>query len=137
MNLLVPPSRNWGHIRLFSAVEPGDAGAAYRPADPGARPEVHSCGTVPPHGAKLLSHPEKDFYIAGTKSYGRAPTSLLATGYERVRSIAAALAGDQEAPRNPCCSASPPVCCRVDPAGPLGNRAIATGTRTLAPILVG
>jgi hypothetical protein len=31
------------------------------------------------------------------KSYGRAPTFLLATGYEQVRSVAAALAGDREA----------------------------------------
>ncbi|PNH82899.1 FAD-dependent oxidoreductase [Arthrobacter sp. AFG20] len=60
-------------------------------------PEFHSCGTVPPHGAKLLAHPDKDFYIVGMKSYGRAPTFLLATGYEQVRSVAAALAGDQEA----------------------------------------
>lgn len=57
-------------------------------------PEFHSCGTVPAHGAKVLAHPEKDFYIAGMKSYGRAPTFLLATGYEQVRSIVAALAGD-------------------------------------------
>ncbi|MBT1004455.1 NAD(P)-binding protein [Paenarthrobacter sp. DKR-5] len=60
-------------------------------------PDFHSCGTVPPHGARLLAHPDRDFYIAGMKSYGRAPTFLLATGYEQVRSIAAALAGDQEA----------------------------------------
>lgn len=60
-------------------------------------PEFHSCGTVPPHGAKLLAHPEKAFYIVGMKSYGRAPTFLLATGYEQVRSVAAALAGDQHA----------------------------------------
>ncbi|MBT2587381.1 FAD-dependent oxidoreductase [Arthrobacter sp. ISL-95] len=60
-------------------------------------PEFHSCGTVPPHGAKLLAHPDKDFYIVGMKSYGRAPTFLLATGYEQVRSVAAALAGDQQA----------------------------------------
>ncbi|SDL06534.1 FAD-dependent oxidoreductase [Arthrobacter sp. ok362] len=60
-------------------------------------PEFHSCGTVPPHGAALLAHPEKDFYIVGMKSYGRAPTFLLATGYEQVRSVAAALAGDREA----------------------------------------
>jgi hypothetical protein len=52
-------------------------------------PEFHSCGTVPPHGAKLLAHPEKDFYIVGMKSYGRAPTFLLATGSEQVRSVAA------------------------------------------------
>ena len=60
-------------------------------------PEFHSCGTVPPHGARLLAHPDKDFYIVGMKSYGRAPTFLLATGYEQVRSVAAALAGDREA----------------------------------------
>jgi thioredoxin reductase len=57
-------------------------------------PNEHSCGTVRPHGARELAHPEKDFYIAGMKSYGRAPTFLLATGYEQVRSIAAMLAGD-------------------------------------------
>ncbi|MGG5172345.1 FAD-dependent oxidoreductase [Pseudarthrobacter sp. J1738] len=60
-------------------------------------PEFHSCGTVAPHGAKMLAHPEKDFYIVGMKSYGRAPTFLLATGYEQVRSVAAALAGDHAA----------------------------------------
>lgn len=60
-------------------------------------PEYHSCGTVEPHGARLLAHPEMDFYIAGMKSYGRAPTFLMATGYEQVRSIVAAIAGDQVA----------------------------------------
>lgn len=60
-------------------------------------PNQHSCGTVYPHGAAELAHPEKDVYLAGMKSYGRAPTFLAMTGYEQVRSIAAALAGDQEA----------------------------------------
>jgi thioredoxin reductase len=60
-------------------------------------PNVHSCGTVRPHGHVELSHPEKNFYIVGMKSYGRAPTFLLATGYEQVRSVVAALAGDMEA----------------------------------------
>nr|WSW62901.1 NAD(P)-binding domain-containing protein [Streptomyces sp. NBC_00998] len=60
-------------------------------------PNQHSCGTVYPHGATELSHPEKDVYLAGMKSYGRAPTFLAMTGYEQVRSIAAALAGDREA----------------------------------------
>ncbi|MFW3170602.1 FAD-dependent oxidoreductase [Geodermatophilus sp. CPCC 206100] len=60
-------------------------------------PNSHSCGTVPPHGEALLAHPDEGFYIVGMKSYGRAPTFLLATGYEQVRSIAAALAGDTEA----------------------------------------
>ena len=60
-------------------------------------PNVHSCGTVRPHGYAELSHPEKGFYIAGMKSYGRAPTFLMRTGYEQVRSIVAELAGDREA----------------------------------------
>lgn len=62
-------------------------------------PNVHSCGTVPPHGYAELRHPEPDFYLAGLKSYGRAPTFLMRTGYEQVRSIVAALAGDWEAAR--------------------------------------
>jgi hypothetical protein len=60
-------------------------------------PNVHSCGTVHPHGVNELSHPEQGFYLAGMKSYGRAPTFLAMTGYEQVRSIAAAIAGDREA----------------------------------------
>jgi hypothetical protein len=62
-------------------------------------PNVHSCGTVYPHGFTELAHPEPDFYVVGMKSYGRAPTFLLLTGYEQVRSVAAALAGDLEAAR--------------------------------------
>ncbi len=62
-------------------------------------PNVHSCGTVPPHGVEELSHPEANFYIVGMKSYGRAPTFLTLTGYEQVRSIAAALTGDYESAR--------------------------------------
>ncbi|WP_418275178.1 FAD-dependent oxidoreductase [Isoptericola jiangsuensis] len=60
-------------------------------------PNEHSCGTVPPHGEAVLAHPDDEFYVVGMKSYGRAPTFLLATGYEQVRSIAAALAGDRAA----------------------------------------
>jgi hypothetical protein len=60
-------------------------------------PNLHSCGTVRPHGAKELAHVEPGFFIAGMKSYGRAPTFLLATGHEQVRSIVAALLGDIEA----------------------------------------
>lgn len=62
-------------------------------------PNEHSCGTVPPHGFVELSHPESNFYIVGMKSYGRAPTFLMATGFEQVRSVVAALAGDLEAAR--------------------------------------
>jgi hypothetical protein len=63
-------------------------------------PNVHSCGTVYPHGFEELSHPEQGFYTVGMKSYGRAPTFLLLTGYEQVRSVVAALAGDLESARN-------------------------------------
>ena len=63
-------------------------------------PNIHSCGTVPPHGEAELRQPEKDFYMVGMKSYGRAPTFLLATGYEQVRSVVAGLVGDWEAARD-------------------------------------
>jgi len=57
-------------------------------------PNVHSCGSVPPHGHRELAHPEPGFYTIGVKSYGRAPTFLLLTGYEQARSVVAAIAGD-------------------------------------------
>ena len=97
-------------------------------------PNVHSCGTVPPHGAEELRHPEADFYVVGMKSYGRAPTFLMLTGYEQVRSVVAALTGDVEAarrveltlPETGACSSSPaadeagsccaPTCCAATPA---------------------
>jgi glycine/D-amino acid oxidase-like deaminating enzyme len=63
-------------------------------------PNLHSCGTVPAHGIDELTHPEAGFYVVGAKSYGRAPTFLLATGYEQARSVVAALAGDWEAARD-------------------------------------
>jgi hypothetical protein len=63
-------------------------------------PNEHSCGTVPPHGVDELTHPEPGFHAIGVKSYGRAPTFLLATGYEQARSVVAALAGDWAAARD-------------------------------------
>lgn len=63
-------------------------------------PNVHSCGSVPPHGEAELRHPESGAYVVGMKSYGRAPTFLMLTGYEQVRSIAAAIAGDWDAARD-------------------------------------
>lgn len=60
-------------------------------------PNEHSCGTVRPHGHRELAHPEPGLYTVGVKSYGRAPTFLMATGFEQVRSVVAALAGDLEA----------------------------------------
>ncbi|MFD3508063.1 FAD-dependent oxidoreductase [Nocardia sp. NPDC058666] len=59
-------------------------------------PNVHSCGTVYPHGVAELTHPEPGVYLVGMKSYGRAPTFLAMTGYEQVRSIAASIVGDHE-----------------------------------------
>jgi thioredoxin reductase len=63
-------------------------------------PNLHSCGTVRPHGAEELRHPENNFYIVGMKSYGRAPTFLLLTGYEQARSVVAAIVGDWQAARD-------------------------------------
>jgi thioredoxin reductase len=82
-------------------------------------PNIHSCGTVRPHGEKELRHPEKNFYIVGSKSYGRAPTFLMATGYEQVRSIVAAIDGDMEAALNVELDLPETGVCSVD----LGNNA--------------
>ncbi len=62
-------------------------------------PNQHSCGSVRPHGAEELKHPDANVYIVGMKSYGRAPTFLLLTGYEQVRSVVSAIAGDWDAAR--------------------------------------
>jgi hypothetical protein len=78
-------------LRLDPAIE---APAALAPL---IDPNEHSCGTVRPHGARELAHDEPGFYLAGMKSYGRAPTFLMITGYEQVRSIAADIAGDKKA----------------------------------------
>ncbi len=77
-------------------------------------PNLHSCGTVRPHGHRELAHPEPGLYTVGVKSYGRAPTFLMATGFEQARSVVAAIAGDIEAadrveldlPETGVCSAS-------------------------------
>lgn len=92
-------------------------------------PNLHSCGTVYPHGVVELAHPEPNFFIAGMKSYGRAPTFLLLTGYEQVRSIADELAGNHAAartvqlvlPATGVCStdigsAGGDACCSTEPA---------------------
>jgi thioredoxin reductase len=78
-------------IRLDPAIECPPALA------PLIDPNEHSCGTVRPHGARELAQDEPGFYFAGIKSYGRAPTFLMITGYEQVRSITAEIAGDREA----------------------------------------
>jgi len=60
-------------------------------------PDHHSCGDVQPHGYKELAQRERNLYLVGMKSYGRAPSFLAMTGYEQVRSVVAALDGDFEA----------------------------------------
>ncbi|MBM0255933.1 FAD-dependent oxidoreductase [Micromonospora sp. 4G55] len=104
-------------------------------------PNQHSCGTVPPHGVDELAHPEVGYYAVGMKSYGRAPTFLMATGYEQVRSVVAALAGDWQVARdvqldlpetgvcnsNPDDSATGESCCGPAPATEPTGRGLATG----------
>jgi thioredoxin reductase len=115
-------------------------------------PNIHSCGTVRPHGAFEMKHPEHDFFIAGMKSYGRAPTFLMLTGYEQVRSIVAALAGDWESarkvelvlPETGVCSGGDDAddsCCAAPAAtAPRGIKAlplVAVGTPVLAGVGAG
>ena len=111
-------------------------------------PNFHSCGSVPPHGEAQLRHPEPNVYLVGAKSYGRAPSFLLATGYEQVRSVVAALAGDLEAaarvelvlPETGVCSSSADAeddaaaCCGTAPT--VDNGQVAAGDATPAPVLV-
>jgi thioredoxin reductase len=109
-------------------------------------PNEHSCGTVRPHGARELAQVEPGFYFAGMKSYGRAPTFLMITGYEQVRSISAEIAGDAESAQrvelvlpetgvcnrtaasgaSECCGgpapASTDACCVADAAGKLEGK---------------
>jgi len=89
-------------------------------------PDQHSCGTVAPHGADELAHPEPGFYTVGAKSYGRAPTFLLATGYEQARSVVAALAGDWSAARDVRLDLPATGVCSSDPVDePAGRQLIA------------
>lgn len=46
-----------------------------------------------------LNQPDGNLYVIGMKSYGRAPTFLLLTGYEQARSVVSAIPGDWEAAR--------------------------------------
>jgi thioredoxin reductase len=85
-------------------------------------PNEHSCGTVPPHGVDELGHPEPGYYAIGVKSYGRAPTFLLATGYEQARSVVAGLAGDWDAARDVQLDLPETGVCNSNPA-----RGLATG----------
>ena len=54
-------------------------------------PNIHTRGSVLATGALDLAQPESDFYLLGTKSYGRTPTFLAITSYEQVGDVAAML----------------------------------------------
>jgi len=95
-------------------------------------PNIHSCGTVYPHGAAELAHPEKNFYVVGMKSYGRAPTFLLLTGYEQVRSVACALVGDEDGARNVELILPETGVCQTDSASPVEG-----GCCSTAPVAIG
>jgi thioredoxin reductase len=103
-------------------------------------PNVHSCGTVPPHGAEQLKHPDADVFVVGMKSYGRAPTFLLLTGYEQVRSVAAAIAGDWDAARRVELVLPETGVCRTDDAAAgaacCGASSDAAGLVTAIPVTV-
>lgn len=96
-------------------------------------PNIHSCGTARPHGEAELRQPEKDFYIVGMKSYGRAPTFLLTTGYEQVRSVVAALVGDWEAARDVQLNLPETGVCSTDLEG---EGAACCGTTSTQPVLL-
>ena len=104
-------------------------------------PNEHSCGTVRPHGHRELAHPEPGLYTVGVKSYGRAPTFLMATGFEQVRSVVAAIAGDitaadqvqLELPETGVCSSSGNA---TDGAGSGASCCGSAPTATIEPVAV-
>ncbi|MES2609113.1 MAG: NAD(P)-binding domain-containing protein [Pseudomonadota bacterium] len=91
-------------------------------------PNLHSCGTVRPHGHKELAHPEPGFYAIGAKSYGRAPNFLMATGYEQARSVVAAIAGDWVAANQVQLDLPQTGVCSVDISEPATGRAAAASS---------
>lgn len=105
-------------------------------------PNVHSCGTVPPHGAEELKHPDADVFVVGMKSYGRAPTFLMLTGYEQVRSVVRALAGDWEAARRVELVLPETGVCSIDPAPQAASTCCSTAgseqaARDAVPVAIG
>ncbi len=68
-----------GPMKLSAALLAADAGA--------------DCLDQVSHGAAALANPEPDFYILGSKSYGRTNTFLLRVGYEQVADVFSARAG--------------------------------------------
>jgi len=76
------------------------------------------------------------YYAVGMKSYGRAPTFLMATGFEQVRSIVAFLAGDVEAARDVQLELPETGVCNSDPQGAAGE-AGCCGTSATAESVAG
>ena len=97
-------------------------------------PNVHSCGTVRPHGHRELSHPEPGFYSLGVKSYGRAPTFLMATGFEQARSVVAAIAGDLQAADRVELDLPETGVCSLDAADQADSGSSCCGTPALAVV---
>jgi hypothetical protein len=103
--------------------------AAPRRLAPLVDPRLHSCGSVAPHGWRELAHPEAGYFAVGALSYGRAPTFLLRTGYEQVRSVVAHLAGDEKAaearawelPETGVCVTDEPLAALSGCCGPAGG----------------
>lgn len=96
-------------------------------------PNIHSCGTVRPHGAEELKQPDGNLFVIGMKSYGRAPTFLMLTGYEQARSVAAAIAGDWEAARRVALVLPATGVCSSDP-GPEAASTGCCGAVTAEPV---
>jgi hypothetical protein len=92
-------------------------------------PNVHSCGTVRPHGAEELKQPDGSLFVIGMKSYGRAPTFLMLTGYEQARSVVSAIAGDWEAARRVELVLPETGVCSTDLSGVAGSRTSACRDR--------
>jgi thioredoxin reductase len=97
-------------------------------------PNVHSCGTVPPHGAEELKQPDLNLFVIGMKSYGRAPTFLMLTGYEQARSVVSAIAGDWEDARQVELVLPETGVCSIDQSGDAAHSCC--GTASPQPVTV-
>ena len=100
-------------------------------------PNVHSCGTVPPHGAEELKQPDTNLFVIGMKSYGRAPTFLLMTGYEQARSVVSAIAGDWEAARRVELVLPETGVCSTDASSDIGGGCCGVSTPEPVPVTIG
>ncbi|MBY0528323.1 MAG: NAD(P)/FAD-dependent oxidoreductase [Gemmataceae bacterium] len=54
------------------------------------------CLSIPSQGAATLRNPEPNFYILGTKSYGRNSNFLLRAGFEQIREVFTLISGKSE-----------------------------------------